>query len=91
MNMVIGLAFVVVQCRYTFYAIPFTELVREPFQQLLWLVLCERFRQSDNQFPCFDTLSLCSASLKFLLAFPCKVAPKGIISGTVGCLKVLLT
>lgn len=71
-------------------AIPFTELVREPFQQLLWLVLCERFRQSDNQFPCFDTLSLCSASLKFLLAFPCKVAPKGIISGTVGGVKVLL-
>ena len=68
----------------------FTELVREPFQQLLWLVLCERFRQSDNQFPCFDTLSLCSASLKFLLAFPCKVAPKGIISGTVGGVKVLL-
>ena len=43
-----------------------------------------------NQFPCFNTFALCTASLKFLLAFPCKVTPKFIVGGAVGGIEIFL-
>ena len=59
------------------------ELLRKIFKDFLRLVFCIYFGQGDNQFPCFNTFALRTASLKFLLAFPCKVTPKFIVSGTV--------
>src|SRR5699024_9131095 len=48
------------------------------------------FGQGDNQFPCFNTFALCAAALKLLLAFPCKVAPKGAVGGAVGGIEIFL-
>lgn len=79
--MVVSLAFIVVQSRHTFHAIPPVKFLCKIFENLLRLILRIDFGQGDNQFPRFDTLSVCAASLKFLLAFPCETAPKGIICG----------
>ena len=90
MNVIIGLALVVVQSRHTFHAIPSVKFLCEIFKNLLRLILRVDFGQGDNQFPCFDTLSVCAAPLKFLPAFPCKIAPKGIVYGAVGGVQVFL-
>ena len=84
MNVIIGFAFIVVQSRHTFHAIPPVKFLCEIFENLLRLILRVDFGQGDNQFPRFNTLSVCTASLKLLLAFPCEIAPKGIICGSVG-------
>lgn len=49
------------------------------------------FGQGDNQLPCFNTLSWCAASFKFLLTFFCEITPKGIVCGSVGGIGVLLS
>ena len=36
------------------------------------------------------TILLCAAALKLLLAFPCKVAPKGAVGGAVGGIEIFL-
>ena len=88
--MVIGLSLVVMERRHAFHIIPPAEFFREIFQHLLRLVLRIGFGQGDNQLPRFDTFSLCAASLKLLLAFPCEVAPKGMICGAVNRIEVFL-
>lgn len=75
MNVVVGLALVVVQSRQTFHAVPLVKFLREIFKYLLRFILRIDFGQGDNQFPCFNTFSLCAASLKFLLAHFCEIAP----------------
>ena len=91
-DVVIGLSLVVVERRHTFHIIPPAEFLREIFQHLLRLVLRIGFGQGDNQLPCFNTLPLCAASLKLLLAFPCEVAPKGMACacGAVNRIEVFL-
>ena len=91
MNVIIGLALVVVQSRHTFHAIPPVKFLCEIFENLLRLILRIDFGQGDNQFPRFDTLSACAASPKFLLAFPCETAPKVILCGAVGGVQVFLS
>ena len=90
MNVVIGLALIVVQCRHTFHAVPLAKQVCEVFQHLIGVKFGVEFRQGDDKLPCFDTLSCGAASLKFLLTFPCKIAPKGAVCGAVGGIQVLL-
>ena len=88
--MVVGLSLVVVDGGHAFHTVSPAELLRKIFKDFLRLIPCINFGQGNNQFPCFDTFSLCAASFKFLLAFPCKVAPKGAVGGAVGCIKVFL-
>ena len=90
MDAVVGLAFVVVQSRYTFHAIPLVKFLGELFKYLL-LILRIDFGQGNNQLLCFDTLSPCAAPLKFLLALPCEIAPKFIVCGAVVLQKALLS
>ena len=88
--MVIGLSLVVVECRYTFHIVPSAKFFSEIFKYLLRLIGGVNFGQGDNQLSCFDTLSVCSASLELLLTFPGKILPKGIVGGTIGGVKVFL-
>lgn len=90
-DMIVCLAFVVVEGLHALHAIPPAELLRKIFNDFLRLVSYIYFRQGDNQFPCFNTLALCTASLKFLLAFPCKVTPKFIVGGAVGGIEIFLS
>ena len=69
MDMIIRLALVVVESRYTLHTIAFAKLLCKIFKDFLRLVSCINFGQGNNQFPCFDTFPLCAAALKFLLAF----------------------
>ena len=89
MNVIIGLFLIVVESRYTFHIVPSAKILCEIFKYLLRLIGGVNFGQGDNQFPCFNTFALCTASLKFLLAFPCKVTPKFIVGGAVGSIEVL--
>ena len=89
-DVVVGLSFVVVECRHTFHAVPLAKQVCEVFQHLIGVKFGVEFRQGDDKLPCFDTLSCGAASLKFLLTFPCKIAPKGAVCGAVGGIQVLL-
>ena len=89
-DVVIGLSLVVMERRHAFHIIPPAEFLREIFQHLLRLVLRVGFGQGDNQLPCFNTFTLCAASLKLLLAFSCEVAPKGMVCGAVGGIEVFL-
>ena len=82
---------VVVESRYTFYVVPSAKFVCEIFKYLLRLISGVNFGQGDNQLPCFDTLSVCSASPKLLLTLFCKVTPKGIVCGAVGGIEVFLS
>ena len=47
-------------------------------------------KEKAQRIPCFDTFALCAAALKLLLAFPCKVAPKGAVGGAVGGIEIFL-
>ncbi|OUN08494.1 hypothetical protein B5G40_14625 [Flavonifractor sp. An9] len=90
MDMIICLALVVVEGGHALHTVPPAELLCKVREYLLRLVLRIDFGQGDNQFPCFDTFALCAAALKLLLAFPCKVAPKGAIGGAVGGIEIFL-
>lgn len=90
MDMVIRLALVVVEGGHALHTVSPVKLLCKVREYLLRLVLRIDFGQGDNQFPCFDTLALCATALKLLLAFPCKVAPKLIISGAVGGIEIFL-
>ena len=89
-DVVVGLAFVVVQSRYTFHSVLLSELIRKFFKHLLRRKGGINLRQGDYQLPCFDTFSLCSASQELLLAFPGEIVPKAIVCGTIGGIKVFL-
>ena len=89
--MVIGLSLVVVECRYTFHIVPSAKFFSEIFKYLLRLIGGVNFGQGDNQLSCFDTLSVCSASLELLLTFFCEVVPKVIVCGAVGGIEVFLS
>ena len=88
--MIIGLFLIVVESRYTFHIVPSAKILCEIFKYLLRLIGGVNFGQGNNQFPCFDTLAVCSASLKLLLALFCEVAPKGSVCGAVGGIEVFL-
>ena len=88
--MVVGLAFVVVQSRYTFHSVLLSEFICKFFKHLLRVKGGVNLRQGNDKLPCFDTLSCCSASLELLLAFPGEIVPKGIVGGTIGGIKVFL-
>ena len=90
MNVVVGFAFVVVQSGNALNAIPTVKGFGKLFQNCIGIKLCVDFRQSNHQFPCFDARSLGSASLEFLLTFPCKVLPEGRVCGVAGGIQVLL-
>ena len=90
MDMIIRLALVVVEGGHALHTVPPAELLCKVREYLLRLVLRIDFGQGDNQFPCFDTFALCAAALKLLLAFPCKVAPKGAVGGAVGGIEIFL-
>ena len=77
-------------CAAGIIIVPPAELLCKVREYLLRLVLRIDFGQGDNQFPCFDTFALCAAALKLLLAFPCKVAPKGAVGGAVGGIEIFL-
>lgn len=85
--MVISLSLVMVESRYTFHIVPSVKFLKH----LLRLMGGLNFGQGDNQLPCFDTLSRCAASFKFLLTFLCEITPKGIVCGSVGGIGVLLS
>lgn len=89
-DVVIGLFLVMVESRYAFHAVPSAKFLCEFFKHLLRLIGGVNFGQGDNQLPCFNTLSRCAASLKFLLTFPCKITPKGAVCGAVSGVEVLL-
>ena len=90
MDMIICLALVVVEGGHALHTVPPAELLCKVREYLLRLVLRIDFGQGDNQFPCFDTFALCAAALTLLLAFPCEVAPKGMVCGAVGGIEVFL-
>ncbi len=69
-NVVVGFAFVVVQSGNALNAIPTVKGFGKIFQNCIGIKLGVNLRQSDNQFPCFNALSLGSASLEFLLTTP---------------------
>ena len=77
-------------CAAGIIIVPPAELLCKVREYLLRLVLRIDFGQGDNQFPCFDTFTLCATALKLLLAFPCKVAPKGAVGGAVGGIEIFL-
>lgn len=52
------------------------EVFRKKFQQLVRLIIHKTFRQRNDQFPCFNALTFCSVSLKFLLVTLVKFRPK---------------
>ena len=83
--------FVVVESRYTFHIVPSAKFLCEIFKYLLRLIGGVNFGQGDNQLPCFDTLSVCSASSKLLLTLFGKIAPKGIVCCAVGGIEVFLS
>ncbi len=89
--MVVGLALVVVQSRHTFHAVPYAKFLCKVLKHLLRLILRVDFGQGNNQFPCFNTLSICAAALKFLLTFLCKIAPKGVVCGLIGGVQIFLS
>ena len=89
-DVVIGLSLIVVESRHTFHAILLAKQVCEVLQYLVGVKFGVEFRESDDKLPCFNKLSRCAASLKFLLTFPCEVAPKGIVCGAIGGIKVFL-
>ena len=91
MDMIIcSLALAVVEGGHALHTVPPAEPLCKVREYLLRLVLRIDFGQGDNQFPCFDTFALCAAALKLLLAFPCKVAPKGAVGGAVGGIEIFL-
>ena len=73
--MIIGLSFIVVQSRYTFHSVFFLKAVGIYLQQLIGIKFAEGLRQSDDQFPCFNTFSFGSAFDKFLLVTSGKFRP----------------
>ena len=91
MNVVIGLALIVVQCRHTFHAVPPAELICKILKHLLRLVLRVNFGQGDNQLPCLNTFPLCAAALELLPALPCEIIPKGIVGGAVSGVQIFLS
>lgn len=90
MDMIIRLALVVVEGGHALHTVPPAELLCKVREYLLRLVFCIDFGQGDNQFPCFDIFALCAAALKLLLAFPCKIAPKGAVGDAVGGIEIFL-
>ena len=90
MNMIICLAFVMVQSSDALHVIFLLEVFRKKFQQFVRFIIHESFRQCNNQFPCFNTLAFCSASLKFLLVTLGKFRPKFTVSCFINCVQIFL-
>ena len=82
---VVGLAFVVVECADAFHTIPLVKFLCKFFQYLWGVIGGVRFRQGNDQLSCFDALALCTKAPELLLTFKSKVLPELRVCGLVGC------
>ena len=82
---VVGLAFVVVECADAFYTEPLVKFLCKFLQYLLGVIGGVHFRQSNDQLSCFDTFALCTEAPELLLTLKSKVLPELHICGLVCC------
>ena len=68
-DVVVGLAFVVVQSRYTFHSVLLSELIRKFFKHLLRRKGSINLRQGDYQFPSLMLFSLRAVIIKSTILY----------------------
>ena len=90
MDMIICLAFVMVQGSDTLHIVILFKVFREQFQQLVRLIIHKTFRQCNDQFSCFNALAFRSAFLKLLLIALGKFRPKFTVSCFINCVQIFL-
>ena len=90
MDMIIRLAFVVVQGSDTLHTIILFEVFRKKSQQLVRLIIHKTFRQCNDKLPRFNAGSFRSAFLKFLLIALSKLRPKFTVSCFINCVQIFL-